>query len=901
VTKRLPAALAAPVLAALAWSPALAAPPKAAEAGEAVVDELVVEAPADRAGAALGDIRPELRIDEAEIQSYGVSSVAELVAQLAPQTQSGRGRSRGGMPVVLLNGARISGFAELRDLPPEAIVRVDVLPEEAALKYGYPADQRVLNFVTRKTFRAVTSEVDVEAATAGGTVTREIEAGLFRIDGDSRTQLRADWTDSSAVTEDERDVPLDGASARFTPQGLFRGRGPGGEIDPALSALAGGLTTVAGLPSVAATRPPTLAEVAALAGKVPEGGEGAYRTLTPETRKLTVNGVLARSLPSGTTATVNTVLTLGRSESLLGRPAYSLALPATSPWSPFAGTADLLRRDASRGAIRQETDDWSARLGFGLNGARDGWRLSLTGGLDLADAVGRTDGGVDASPAQARLAAGDAAFNPYAPAATDLPAFADDRTRSRTAGAEVQGLAAGSLAELPAGSLFLSARAGASGSWLKSRSLRRGIEREADLSRTGVNAQASLDVPLLRREEEGWGRLGDLSVNFNLQGESLSDAGSLGAAGGGLNWSPVDRLTFLASFSRDQSPPTLVQLGAPRTVTTGVRVFDYVRGETVEVVQVSGGDPALRSDQRDAARLGVNWKPFADREFNLSVSYTRSEAEDPASALPAATAEIQAAFPERFVRDATGRLALVDVRPVNFLRSEREEVRWGFNWFGGQGPVSGRPGAGPPARPGGTGGPPPSGRPPGPGGPPPGVRGGGRPTMMMAGPPGMGGPPGRNGWQVSVYHTAVLTDRILVRQGGPVFDLLDGSAAGARGGTPANAIELQAGIFRQGRGARLSANWRSGTTVRGATPEGDLSFSDLATVDLRLFDTFAGAPELVRRWPFLKGARVTLAVDNLFDARLDVRDGTGAVPAGYAPDVLDPVGRVLEVSFRKVF
>ena len=885
---RLPLALAAPALAALAWAPAMAAPPAEEPA---LVDELVVEAPADRVGAVMGDIRPELRIDEAEIQSYGVSNLAELVAQLAPQTQSGRSRSRGGMPVVLLNGARVSGFAELRDLPPEAIVRVDVLPEEAALKYGYPADQRVLNFVTRKTFQAVTSEIDIEAATAGGAVTRELEAGLFRIDGDRRTQLRADWTDTSAVTEDERDVKPDGPSALFTAQGLYRGRGPGGEIDPALSALAGTVATLAGLPAVAASRPPTLAEVAALAGQVPPGEEGAYRTLSPETRKLSVNGVLARSLPSGATATVNTVLTLGRTESLLGRPGYVLALPANSPWTPFASSADLLRRDVSRGAIRQATDDWSARLGFGLNGARSGWRLSLTGGLDLSDAVGRTDGGVDASVAQARLSAGDAAFNPYAPGPGDLATFAQDRTRSRTAGAEIQALAAGPLAELPAGPLFLSARAGATGAWLRSRSLRLGVEREADLSRTGASAQASLDAPLLRREEEGWGRLGDLSVNFNLQGETLSDAGTLGAVGGGVNWSPVDRLTLLASFSRDQSPPTLVQLGAPRTVTTGVRVFDYVRGETVEVVQVSGGDPSLSSDQRDAARFGVNWKPFAAREFNVSVSYTRSRAEDPASALPAATAEIQAAFPDRFLRDASGRLAVVDVRPVNFLRSERDEVRWGFNWFGGQGPVSGRPGAGPPARAGG---------PAAMGGPPPGVRAGGRP-MMMAGPPGMGGPPGRNGWQVSVYHTAVLTDRIIVRSGGPVLDLLDGSAAGARGGTPAHAVELQAGIFRQGRGARLSANWKNGTTVRGASPDSDLAFSDLATVDVRLFDTFAGAPELVRRWPFLKGARITLAVDNLFDARLDVRDGKGSTPSGYAPDVLDPVGRVVEVSFRKVF
>lgn len=870
-----------------AGTPALAAdvrPP----AGDAVVEELVVEAPADRVGGVVGDIRPELQIDASEIQSYGVSNVAELVAQLAPQTQSGRGRSRGGPPVVLLNGARTSGFAELRDLPAEAIQRVDVLPEEAALKYGFPADQRVLNFVTRKSFRAVTAEVDLEAATAGGTVTREIETGLFRINGDQRTQLRVDWTDASAVTEAERGVPPAASVAPFTAAGSYRGRRPGGEIDPALSVLAGATTTLAGIPAIARQRPPTLAEIAPLAGRIAPDEEAGLRTLTPETRRLSVNGVLARNVTPTTTGTVNLALGLGSSESLQGRSAYVLVLPASGPWSPFSGPVDLLRRDTARGPIRRSAEDWNARLGFGLNGSRNAWRLSLTGGLDLADVVTRTDGGVDARPAQARLAAGDAAFNPYADlGAGDLPAFAPDRTRSRTAGADLQVLAAGALAELPAGPLFVSVKAGATGNWLKSRSVRRERELTTDIARTGFNGQANLDLPLLRRDTEGLGRLGDLSVNFNLQGESLSDAGTLTAVGGGLNWSPVDRLTLLASFSRDQSPPTLTQLGAPRTVTTGVRVFDFVRGETVEVTQVSGGDPTLANDTRDAARLGVNWKPFADRELNLSVSYNRSRAEDPASALPAATAEVQAAFPDRFLRDETGRLVLVDIRPVNFLRSDREEIRWGFNWFGGAGPPPGRPGA--------------SGPPRGPaGGPPVGMRGGGggRPMMMGGPPPGVGG---RNGWQLSVYHTLVLTDRILVRQGGPVFDLLDGSAAGGRGGTPANAVELQAGVFRQGRGVRLSASWKSRSQVRGATPSGDLTFSDLATVDLRLFEGFSGSPELLRRWPVLKGARLSFAVDNLFDARLKVRDASGAIPAGYAEDVLDPVGRTVEVSFRKVF
>jgi hypothetical protein len=90
----------------------------------------------------------------------------ELLEQLAPQTRTERGR--GGAPVILLNGRRISGFNEIRDLPSEAILRVDILPEEAALKYGFTASQRVVNFVLRPQFRATTAELAGSAPTAGG-------------------------------------------------------------------------------------------------------------------------------------------------------------------------------------------------------------------------------------------------------------------------------------------------------------------------------------------------------------------------------------------------------------------------------------------------------------------------------------------------------------------------------------------------------------------------------------------------------------------------------------------------------------------------------------------------------------------------------------------------------------
>src|SRR5436305_1236676 len=48
-------------------------------------------------GTVPGDIPPEQQLSPADIRSYGVSSVADLLTELAPQTTSGRG----GSPVIL--------------------------------------------------------------------------------------------------------------------------------------------------------------------------------------------------------------------------------------------------------------------------------------------------------------------------------------------------------------------------------------------------------------------------------------------------------------------------------------------------------------------------------------------------------------------------------------------------------------------------------------------------------------------------------------------------------------------------------------------------------------------------------------------------------------------------------
>jgi outer membrane receptor protein involved in Fe transport len=155
--------------------------------------------------------------------------------------------------------------------------------------------------------------------------------------------------------------------------------------------------------------------------------------------------------------------------------------------------------------------------------------------------------------------------------------------------------------------------------------------------------------------------------------------------------------------------------------------------------------------------------------------------------------------------------------------------------------------------------------------------------------------------QLALYYTVYFQDEQLVRPGVPVFDLLNGAAAGSSGGQPRHEIEAQAGFTRGWLGARLSADWTSGTFVRGdGITNEDLTFSSLAKVNFRLFANLSEERSLMRAMPWLKNARVTLTVINLFDQRQRVRDQNGVTPVGYLPAYLDPAGRVIKLTFRKL-
>ncbi|MDB5699218.1 MAG: TonB-dependent receptor [Alphaproteobacteria bacterium] len=800
-----------PALAQVAAPPESPSPPtdRAPDPDEEEPEEIVVTGSRNVAprGSVIGDIEPEIVLRSRDIRAYGASNLGELLAELSPLTGSIQGRG-GDQPVVLLGGRRISSFREIRDLPPEAVTRIDILPEEVALKYGYRADQKVVNFVLRRRFEAVTADAETRLATGGGRWQHKADVNYLRIAQGSRLSADAEYQHAGPLFEDERNVI----------------------------------------------------------------GADPDRTLLAASDSAKLNATYNRTLFGNISATLSGELEGQDSLASLGR--------------TDDGSRRLLRDSKTR----------TGSINYALTGERSGWQWSLTGGYVRDWSTTTTD-------------------------RERMSGIGRDRSKSIAETIESEATASGTLFGLPAGAVSATFKAGFNLRDLNSESLRAGIFNSADLSRHQASGQANVDIPLFDDD----GPIGALTANANLAVDELSDFGTLTSYGYGFNWQPFDAARLIGSVTHEDGPPTIQQLGNPLLVTPNVRVLDIATGRTVDITRIEGGNPALLADQRRVFKLGATVKPITGTDLTLRADFTDARIDNAIASFSTATPEIEAAFPQRFERDAAGTLLRIDSRPVNFKRSKQRQLRWGFNWSetleappprGDDGqPLTaeqieerraqwreGRRGARGDGGAASNGG---SGRREGGAG----FRGGGR-GGAGAGGGGFGGGGFGGARQgrvtLALFHTWRLEDSILIRPGVPELDLLSGSATGGRGGQSRHSIEAQAGYNRNGLGARIDVDWQSATRVRanggnGAPSSQDLRFGALATVNLRLFADLGRQQALVRAAPFFRGSRLTLAVDNVFDQRLDVRDANGATPIGYQPDLLDPLGRSIRLSFRKLF
>ena len=534
---------------------------------------------------------PVATLDEADIASYGANSLADLIAALGPQTGSGRGRG-GGHPVILLNGQRIGNFREMRNFSPEAVRRVEILPEEVALRFGFPANARVVNFILKESYAGKTIEGEANFSDRGGTADYETGASLLKIAGANRFNLSAEFKDTTPLFEAERGViQQPGSTSAF-------------------------------------------------------GDPAEWRSLIADSRQIALNGSWTRGLgEKGMEGQVTANLAYTRNDSLT--------------FSGLDLTGDPLARDVG-------SDKFEGSLGFAR--PLGSWQFNLTGDGALTKTITeieRTAGGFDTA-------------------------------RSKGDSATTLATLAGRPLRLPAGEVSATFKAGFAHTGITSSDTRSGLG-ETRLKRGDLSGGINLSLPLASRRENVAGALGEVTLNLSAGVGRLSDFGTLTDWSAGLTWQLTEKLGFQATWLVNEAAPSLTDLGNPAVSSLNVSVYDFTRGETALVTITSGGNPALRRETQKDLKLGVNWAlPFVPNA-TIMAEYFRNRSTDVTASFPLLTPAIEAAFPGRVTRDASGRLVAIDRRAVTFARTQGERLRWGVQ-------LSGTVGKAPAGRAGGMGG-----------------------------------------------------------------------------------------------------------------------------------------------------------------------------------------------------
>jgi hypothetical protein len=164
-----------------------------ASAQKSQPDDIVVMG---RRGAA--DIAPETELGADEIDALNAYDIGEVIARIA------RSKGLGDHPLIIVNGRPTADPDVFSRFPPDALVRVEVLPRDAGARYGGNPSRRVINIVLQPRFKSRDGQFEAKAPTADGTLNLVGDLRQGAISGNDTTQLGMRATRDSALLGEER-------------------------------------------------------------------------------------------------------------------------------------------------------------------------------------------------------------------------------------------------------------------------------------------------------------------------------------------------------------------------------------------------------------------------------------------------------------------------------------------------------------------------------------------------------------------------------------------------------------------------------------------------------------------------------------------------------------------------
>ncbi|MDR7102877.1 hypothetical protein [Croceicoccus sp. BE223] len=502
---------------------------------------------------------------------------------------------------------------------------------------------------------------------------------------------------------------------------------------------------------------------------------------------------------------------------------YLLSLSGSDqllPWLDGSATLKVRQNRSQAGLGLSLSGDGVERLSRGstidlntqLNAQTGSWSFSLDGGL-------RRD---------------------WRQITTDLSPM-PSRNRIVTHSTRAELLAHGPVWTMPAGPLHLTLAAGLRLERVESR----GLGDRMEFGRTSRDIRLGVDVPIL--SESGpipW--LGSLAVRAEAGEGSTSGAGKLRSRIVSLRWSPARWIQLSAVHNDVRNAPGVDLLTDPLIETSGVRYFDPLRQETVELVTRTGGRFELPVQASTTRKLSADLRPLKDVDLLLTVEYGTAVNSNVISVLPAASALVFELFPERFERNPAGQLTGVDLRPVIFPSQREEQFHTSFN---------------------------------------------------LNVPLDIGG--GRSRLQFSGSYRPLLSSRLALGRNFGTIDLLEPGSIALGGSTrPRDQFDFTVGYSEPGLGVRFSGERRSRSVLQAGGPADVLTFSPLTTFGLR---GFIEGRRFVASSSLLRNSRIGIDIDNVLNKRERVSDGQGRTPLSYQSAIRDPVGRNIQIEFRKTF
>lgn len=811
------------------------------------VDDIIVYG--SRQGVLPG-VPPENELNEADIAAYGADTVGDLLDQVG-----GAADSSGEGPVILINGRETTGLNTVNDLPTEAIRKIQVLPQRVAGRLGERPTRRVINVVLKNNHRQLTGNGEGAFATAGAGRSYKAEINLLRLKDGNRDSLVFRYERADPLFESDRNIVSDPLTTPYDTSGnIFASTFLGAEIDPALSALAG--QTVAVAPAPPGNTAPTLGALAANGNRPNFTDVRDFRTLAAGKRTFSVNGNIARQWGK-TALSLNARAEWASTDSQSGLAGVSLLLPAATPFSPF--TRDVRIARYVGGPLQQQGHNANLELGGDFTTPVGGWNLRVAGNWQHLAAKTDSQAAFDPAPLQAAVSAGT--VDPFGALPTDLTVPRRNFSHSRSDNASLRATLSGRVLRLPAGPMRAAITAMVRTDRLDGNWIFLSVPNVTNYAQNEAALLGNLQIPLLGDKSP----IGNLELDLNGAIRTLNRIGTVEDFGAGLAWQPVRSLNLRGSFDLQRQAPSAQTLSDPQVVYENYRIFDFITGQTVQVRYITGGNPNLPVATRRILSVGGTYLPFSNANLILSAEYSSRRTTNLQSTLPPVNAQVQAAFPDRFVRDAGGVLTLVDSRPVAFAYDNSDQLHSRIDFHGSLGKLSRKRAAAP-----------------------------------GSDSDGAFSFDGRLRFNLSVEHNWILRSVRRAQLGLPEIDLLAGGATGYGGGLPRHTLRVSANLAGRGLGMQLYGTWRSATLIRSAeTPSpSDIYFSAQANVDMRLF---ADLGTLVPRNGVLKGARLSVSVTNLLDSKQRVRDGNGLTPIRYQPYLLNPLGRAITIGLRKVF